>query len=140
MGEQGFCNIGGATAVSEVVKARCLNRMQCWFRLAMDVCEAEWPYYEAVSACSVFNLADDGRSAPWFADGADHETQQINGLERLSRIFGCQQDLVDSQYRRRSPVARREVLECGGSNLQAWRRALGRTENTMCGQCGRAAS
>ena len=101
-GQGGCCNLGGG--VSEEVKARCLTRMQCWFRLSMDVCEGEWPYYEAVSACSAFDMRDDGRSAPWFADGTDHETQQTNGLQRLSNIFGCQPEEVESQYRRHLPI------------------------------------
>ena len=38
-GQKGICEIGGH--VDEACKKRCLDRMACWFRSAIDVCQAE---------------------------------------------------------------------------------------------------
>ena len=51
-GQKGICEIGGH--VDEACKKRCLDRMACWFRSAIDVCQAEWPYYDIVNALRVF--------------------------------------------------------------------------------------
>ena len=78
-GQQGVCNIGGG--IDEAVKKRCLDRMVCWFRLAIDVCQAEWPYHDVVNALQVFAVAGS-------ASSADSQIQSQN-LERLATCFGC---------------------------------------------------
>ena len=97
-GTAGRLAIGGD--VSDECKARCIGRMKCWFRLAIDVCHAEFPYFEAVNAFRVFdcqsaraNIADDDAREP---------------LARLASIFGCQQETLWSQYSRHVALARNE--------------------------------
>ena len=95
-GQKGICELGGH--VDEACKKRCIDRMTCWFRLAIDVCHAEWPYYDVLNALHIFAV-----NTPSSAGSA--ELLQSQSLERLANTFGCQPDLLEAQYIRHRPIA-----------------------------------
>ena len=114
-GQEGICELGGH--VGEACKKRCIDRMTCWFRLAIDVCHAEWPYYDVLNALHIFAV-----NTPSSAGSA--ELLQSQSLERLANTFGCQPDLLEAQYIRHRPIAQAAYSASPGTNLQAWREAI----------------
>ena len=86
-GSLGALEIGGRC--DDALKERCLGRMRCWFRLAIDVCHAEFPYFEIIHSFQVFNLHDapiDGGCQPDDDDG----TGASVSLERLANVWWSQ--------------------------------------------------
>ena len=126
-GQKGICEVGGH--VDEACKKRCLGRMVCWFRVAIDVCHAEWPYYDIVNALNVFavNTADSMISGQ-DRRGLSAERLQSQNLERLANTFGCQPDVLEAQYTTHRPLAQAAYLAAPCTNLKAWSDAVSRTE------------
>ena len=118
-GEKGACTIGGR--VDDACKQRCLTRMKCWFRLALDVCQAEWPYYDVLNACQVFSLG---------GPASGDERLQTQSLERLANTFGFQPVELESQFSRHQPLARAAHIAAPSTNLVAWKTAIDRTAKT----------
>ena len=111
-GQKGVCQLGGHD-VDEACRKRCLDRMVCWFRLAIDVCHAEWPYYDIVNALQVLTLGNQPSSGM-------SESLQSQSLERLANVFGCRPDVLESQYIRHLPIAKSAHSISPGTTLQAW--------------------
>ena len=122
-GQKGVCQLGGHD-VDEACRKRCLDRMVCWFRLAIDVCHAEWPYYDTLNALQIFAAAGSQSSS-----AAPPEQLQSQSLERLANVFGCQPDVLESQYVRHLPIAQAAYSASPGTNLQAWRQAIENDKN-----------
>ena len=116
----GATTIGGACA--DAVRERCLARMRCWFRLAMEVCHAEWPFFDVLQAFTVFNL-DHQSSTLWH--GQCETTSREKSWERLAQLFGYQPATLFHQYTRHLPLA--EAAPDSLGNLGRWRHALSRT-------------
>ena len=76
--------------VTDKMRARCLKRMQCWVRLALEVCQAEWPQFETVQAFSIFRpeANESGAHAAQNPIAMKHEH-----LSRLARFAGV--DVVE---------------------------------------------
>ena len=87
-GQEGICKIGGG--VDDMCKKRCLDRMVCWFRLAIDVCQAEWPYHDVVNALQVFSVVGS-------ASSAGSQALQSQSLVRLADCFGCSPIELEAQ-------------------------------------------
>ena len=112
-GSGGALTLGGH--VDDAVKSRCIGRMKTWFRLAIAVCHAEFPYFEASSSFQVFEVTDNpGRDAAEIAGDA-----VLAPLERLANIFGCERDVVYSQFQRHLALARSEKQSSSQTNLSA---------------------
>ena len=79
--------------MDEACKKRCLDRMVCWFRLAIDVCQAERPYHDIVNALQVFAVAGSASSAD-----SQVENLQSQNLERLATCFGCSAIDLEAPY------------------------------------------
>ena len=124
-GQKGVCQLGGHD-VDEACRKRCLDRMVCWFRLAIDVCHAEWPYYDTLNALQIFAAAGSQSSS-----AAPPEQLQSQSLERLANVFGCQPEVLESQYVRHLPIAQAAYSASPGTNLQAWRQAIEKTRRTL---------
>ena len=126
-GAAGTLTLGGG--VDDACKDRCMQRMKCWFRLALDVCKAEFPHFEAVNAFRIFELSG-GDIA--LHGGGDEDCHFLEPLQRLSAIFGCDLDTAYAQYKRHLPLARSEKLaQCTHTNLSAWQAAIQRTQKHM---------
>ena len=123
-GQKGVCQLGGHHAIDEACRKRCLERMVCWFRLAIDVCHAEWPYYDIVNALQVLTLGNQPSSGM-------SESLQSQSLERLANVFGCRPDVLESQYIRHLPIAKSAHSISPGTTLQAWRQALVKTTRAL---------
>ena len=125
-GAAGTLTLGGQ--VDDGCKARCLQRMKCWMRLAIDVCHAEFPHFEAINAFRIFDLSGNVDVAQ--PDHGDEDRAHfLEPLDRLSAIFGCDKDVAYAQYKRHLPLARSEKLaQTTHTNLSAWQAALRRTQ------------
>ena len=124
-GQKGVCQLGGHD-VDEACRKRCLDRMVCWFRLAIDVCHAEWPYYDTLNALQIFSAAGSQSSS-----AALPEQLQSQSLERLANVFGCQPEVLESQYARHLPIAQAAYIASPGTSLQAWRQAIEKTTRAL---------
>ena len=126
-GVAGTLTLGGG--VDDACKDRCMQRMKCWFRLALEVCRAEFPHFEAINAFRIFELS--GGDIALHGDG-DEDCPFLEPLQRLSAIFGCDPGIAFAQYRRHLPLARSEKLaQSSHTNLSAWQAAIQRTQQHM---------
>ena len=105
---------------TEELHQRCLARMQAWFWMAIKVCEAEWPYCDALMSFSAFNLDEHPQEHHY------RKCSQTDCLLRLAKMFGCQPEELIAQYLRHLPLAKAEKAN-GVSNIEAWGTALQRT-------------
>ena len=115
-------NVGGN--VNEAIKARCLGRMQCWLRLAMDVCDAEWPAFETIQAYVVFALSSDPTDGKF-------EAKIGSQLDRLARYHEVDAAQLSTQFERIHHVAQHIFKSSKVSPHEAWREALGRVQKAL---------
>ena len=105
--------------------------MKCWFRLALEVCKAEFPHFEAINAFRIFELSGSDIAMHAGSTGED-EDHIFEPLQRLAAIFGCDPDTAYAEYRRHLPLARSEKLaQSTLTNLSAWQAAIQQTQKYM---------
>ncbi len=110
--------IGGG--VSDVVRKRCLQRMQCWVWLATSTIRTEFPKWDITQCLTVFNL-DVGD-----AQGESGRNRDMH-VDRLAQILRLPPECLRAELDDVLPVAFQVKSNGKGmSNMEAWRSAVNR--------------
>lgn len=106
--------------VSRDMLERCLARMRCWARLAVEVLRAEFPHHSLFNAMQVFSLKTEREQACEIS-----ETTNDN-FHRLAQVFDVNATALRDQLLRHRPVAEQMMREGGLKSRDAWLRAMQR--------------
>ena len=119
----GALTIGDRDGIPHHVVQRCLKRMAGWVALVAKVIAAEFPAYEVVQSFSVFNLSRDSHGDP---DGST--TIMAKQLSRLANVLGQDANALHAQWADHRPLARKHFTLEGCTFLEAWKRAINKTQ------------
>ena len=112
---------------SRETQQRCLDRMQCWTKLAFEVLKAEFPHYGIFNSFGSFQLKS--LSA---ASSDDGESQAAN-MERLAQVFKVNPLGLSDQLDRHRPLAEKHQKEMNCGNKEAWLVTMERTNKLRGG-------
>ena len=99
---------------------RCITRMRCWARLAVEVLRAEFPHHSLFNAMQVFSLKTE-------REQVCEITQTTNvHFHRLAQVFDVNAAALRDQLLRHRPVAEQMMREGGLKSRDAWLRAMRR--------------
>ena len=96
---------------------RCVGRMRCWARLAVEVLRAEFPHHSLFNAMQVFSLKAERQQVCEITN--DH-------FHRLAKVFEVNATALRDQLLRHRPVAEQMMREGGLKSRDAWLRAMQR--------------
>ena len=106
--------------VDEAVVGRCLDRMRCWTRLAVEVVRTEYPHHSLFNAMQVFALRLERDQASELGEAANEH------FHRLAQVFGVNATALRDQLLRHRPVAEQVLREGGLRSRDAWLGAMRR--------------
>ena len=107
---------------SREVIDRCLQRMKCWCKLAVEVVRTEFPDYSLFCAMGCFALKTGTKSSNESAD-----------VERLAQVFKVSPMGLKDQLERHRPLAEKFQRDMSCGNREAWQETLIRTTNMKGG-------
>ena len=108
--------------VDDGVVQRCLDRMRCWAKLAVEVVRAEFPHHSLFNAMQVFALRAERDQAVDLGEAASIHFQ------RLAQVFGVNGAALRDQLARHRPVAEQILQEGGLKSRDAWLQAMKRMQ------------
>ena len=115
--------VGNRGGVPQQVVQRCLKRMAGWVALVAKAIASEFPSYEVVQSFSVFNLSQNNHDDP---DGST--TIMAKHLQRLAKVLGQDANALHAQWVDHRPLARKHFTLEGCTFLEAWKRAINKTQ------------
>lgn len=101
---------------------QCLRRMRCWFRLAEETLQAEFPHCHLLRAFSVFDVEDAATECLSVPARA--------GLHKLAAVLNVDGDALCAELSDHRPIAAAIAREKGCDNRRAWQIAVQRTQMT----------
>jgi hypothetical protein len=124
----GPMTIGCRTGAPPAIIQRCLQRMAGWVSLAASVIAVEFPSFELLQSFSVFSLSAGGQAqkAILAIDAAAK-----HNLARLAHAFDLDAAALESEYMDHRRLAHHHYVQEGCDNVEAWRRALQRTQQHL---------
>ena len=123
---------GDSAGASRQQVTWCLEKMQCWARLAIATARAEFPEYTVLHAMSVFHL----RSPDLAGNGNDHARAFGGGsapqagdnvtemFKTLATAFEVSEERLVEQYFAVKPLAETTLVANSCSQREAWRSAV----------------
>lgn len=113
--------IGGVIPNLAEILARCLGRMACWVKLAVDVVDAEVPTYKMTAAFSVLDVS--GEAAKHDAMDATFSEHRAESIARLAQTWRVDAGDLWDQVKDYEPIARALYANAKLSIFEAWREA-----------------
>ena len=114
--------LGGPDCPAQPVVQRCLERMTCWVKLAINVIQTEWPSWEVLAAFGSFELTKTiaGRGSEPDRAGLRKD------LQKMAKAFSLNAGKLEDELFALRPVAQKIFKATGCSTLEAWQKAVAR--------------